>query len=82
MLRKTYDVSIRLSFKELTLAECSALEAFVEDGLGDKRDWGTPEIKWNLDPRGEREVSSTRKSMTAKKVLEIEKESGGKPCGK
>jgi hypothetical protein len=83
MKRLAFDVSVRISFKSLSLEEMTALESFVYDGFNSNTQWGTPAIKMNLDPAGEKEiVKKGEKPMTAKKILELEKEHAGKEVKK
>jgi len=78
MKRIAHEVVVRLTFKDLTLAESAALETFIEGGFDQNNDWGMPEVRFDLTPRGVKELKTDKKVMTAKKVLELEKEGGGK----
>ena len=81
MKRVAYQVNIDLQFDNLTLEETHNLEVFME-GLTARDDWGTPVVHWKLKPIGHKEFTKDKKVVTAKKLLEIEKDSAGKPCGK
>jgi hypothetical protein len=80
MKRVTYKVQIGLTFADLTLEDAHNLEVFME-GLTARDDWGTPIVVWGLYPTGEKESKGPKKSMTAKKLLDIEKESGASTAG-
>lgn len=81
MKRVTYKVNIGLVFTDLTLEEANTLEVFM-DGLTSRDDWGIPSVSWALNPTGVKETRELKKAVSSKDVLKLEKESGGKPCGK
>ena len=74
MKRISYTVNVQLEFEGLALDEAAGLETFVHDGFASRGDWGEPKISIVLTPRGTKEVKRGKDSMTAKKVLELEKE--------
>lgn len=83
MKKLAFNVSVRIGFNGLSLDEVAALEEFVHGGFNSNTQWGTPSIKISLDPCGEKEVvKKGEKPMTAKKLLEIEKEHSGKEAKK
>jgi len=77
MMRRTYTVTIGLKFNDLTLEEAHNLETFM-DGLAAREEWGEPEISWDLRLLGMRNPKVEKKPMTAKRLLELEKEHAGK----
>jgi hypothetical protein len=77
MKRRTYTVTISLKFDDLTLEEANNLETFM-DGLTARDDWGEPDIGWDMKFFGMRDPKKAVKPMTAKKLLELEKEHAGK----
>jgi hypothetical protein len=78
MKRIAHKVIVTLQFDGLTLAETAALESFIEDGFDQNNEWGMPAIQISLEPTGVKEPKSDKKVMTAKKVLDLEKEHAGK----
>lgn len=74
-----FNVSVRIGLDGLSLDEIAALEEFIHGGFSSNTQWGTPAIKFSLDPAGDKEITKRgEKPMTAKRVLELEKEHAGK----
>jgi len=78
MKRIAHKVIVMLQFDGLTLGETAALESFIEDGFDQNTEWGKPAIQIGLEPTGVKEQKKGKEYMTAKKVLELEKEGGKK----
>ena len=79
MKRIANNVTVRLTFNEgLSMSEVADLEAFIEGGFDQNKQWGTPGVKFELTPIGVKEVMTDKGVMTSKKVLELEKEHAGK----
>lgn len=71
-----HSVKLELVFiKPLTFNETSKLAQFIHSGF-ENTEWGIPMVKVKMKPIGERDDAPEH--ITAKKLLEIEKESGGK----